>query len=394
MTQEPTNPNPVPQGSTALGQRLRLREPDDWHLHLRDGAMLKAVAPYSARQFGRALVMPNLQPPIVTVAMAEAYARLIAQALAGEQAEQQAEHFRPFMTLYLTDNTSCEEVDRAAQSPHVLAFKLYPAGATTHSDAGVTNLQALDPVFERMAEKGVVLCIHGEVTTPEVDVFDREARFIEERLIPLRHRHPELRIVFEHATTREAVDYVRQANGPIAATITPQHLLYNRNALFRSGLRPHYYCLPVLKREPHRQALVAAATSGSPRFFMGTDSAPHDRTLKEADCGCAGCFSAPFALELYAQVFDEAQALDRLEAFASHFGAEFYGLPRNAGEVELLRQDHCIADRLSHEGHTLIPLAAGQVLRWQYAGRLESSLLRSQSLAGIIGVGSGLGGRC
>ncbi|MDP4948942.1 MAG: dihydroorotase [Burkholderiaceae bacterium] len=380
MTREPATPNPVPQGSPALGQRLRLREPDDWHLHLRDGAMLKAVAPYSARQCGRALVMPNLQPPVVTVAMAEAYARRIAQALSGEKAEniaeRQAEGFRPFMALYLTDNTSCEEVDRAAQSPHVLAFKLYPAGATTHSDAGVTNLQALDAVFERMAEQGVVLCIHGEVTSPEVDVFDREARFIEEHLIALRNRHPELRIVFEHATTCEAVDYVREARGPIAATITPQHLLYNRNALFRSGLRPHYYCLPVLKREPHRQALVAAVISGNPRFFMGTDSAPHDRTLKEADCGCAGCFSAPFALELYAQVFDEAKALDKLEAFASHFGADFYGLPRNAGQVELLRQDHCIADRLSHEGHTLVPLAAGQVMRWQYAGRVEPSLVR------------------
>lgn len=312
--------------------------------------------------------MPNLQPPVVSVAMAEAYFHRIAQALSPEQAQG----FKPLMTLYLTDNTSLEEVDRAAQSPHVLAFKLYPAGATTHSDAGVTNLEALDPVFERMSEKGVVLCIHGEVTTPEVDVFDREARFIEERLIPLRHRHPELRIVFEHATTREAVDYVNQAAGSIAATITPQHLLYNRNVIFRSGLRPHYYCLPVLKRELHRQALVKAATSGSPRFFMGTDSAPHDRSLKEADCGCAGCFSAAFALEFYAQVFDEARAIDRLEAFVSHVGADFYGLPRNTRLVELVREDHCIPDRLSHEGHTLVPLAAGQTLRWKYVGRVES----------------------
>ncbi len=380
MTLHPThskpdlNPNAAPSPSpeavspSAATTRLRLQQPDDWHLHLRDGAMLRAVAPYSASQCGRALVMPNLQPPVVSVAMAEAYFHRIAQALSPEQAQG----FKPLMTLYLTDNTSLEEVDRAAQSPHVLAFKLYPAGATTHSDAGVTNLEALDPVFERMSNKGVVLCIHGEVTTPEVDVFDREARFIEERLIPLRHRHPELRIVFEHATTREAADYVNQADGSIAATITPQHLLYNRNALFRSGLRPHYYCLPVLKREPHRQALVKAATSGSPRFFMGTDSAPHDRSLKEADCGCAGCFSAAFALELYAQVFDEAQALDRLEAFVSHFGADFYGLPRNKSLVELVQEDHCIPDRLSHEGHTLVPLAAGQTLRWKYVGRVES----------------------
>ncbi|MGA1028347.1 MAG: dihydroorotase [Burkholderiaceae bacterium] len=364
MVLQEVKPSSVFADSASAGQVLRIQEPDDWHLHLRDGAMLKAVAPYSARQFRRALVMPNLQPPVVTVAMAEAYCRRIAEALTDDEARR----FQPLMTLYLTDNTSSEEVDRAAQSPDVLAFKLYPAGATTHSDAGVTKLEALDPVFERMSEKGVVLCIHGEVTTPEVDVFDREARFIEERLIPLRHRHPELRIVFEHATTREAVDYVREARGPIAATITPQHLLYNRNALFRSGLRPHYYCLPVLKREPHRQALVAAATSGSPRFFMGTDSAPHDRSLKEADCGCAGCFSAAFALEFYAEVFDEAKALDKLEAFVSHFGADFYGLPRNAGYAELVRQDHSVPDRLSHEGHTLVPLAAGQVLRWQYAG--------------------------
>jgi dihydroorotase len=366
MTPNESNSKPALQARTDNKTSLQLREPDDWHLHLRDGAMLQAVAPYSAAQVGRALVMPNLQPPVVSVAMAEAYRERILGALKAEQASG----FNPCMTLYLTDKTSREEIDRAADSPHVLAFKLYPAGATTHSDAGVTNLEALDPVFERMAKKSVVLCVHGEVTAAEVDVFDREARFIEERLIPLRQRHPELRIVFEHATTREAVDYVRESDGAIAATITPQHLLYNRNALFRGGLRPHYYCLPILKREPHRQALVAAAISGSPRFFMGTDSAPHDQSLKEADCGCAGCFSAAFALELYAQVFDEARALPRLEDFVSGFGADFYGLPRASGRVELVRQDHVVPERIRHEGHTLIPLAAGQTLRWKFAGRI------------------------
>jgi len=287
-----------------------MTQPDDWHLHLRDGEMLKAVLPYTARQFARAIVMPNLKPPVTTVEQATAYAQRIRATLPRELIEQ-ALSFEPLMTLYLTDQTAAEEIQRAKDSGIVQAVKLYPAGATTNSDSGVTDLNHCTKALEAMQKNAMVLCIHGEVPHHDIDVFDREAVFIDRVLIPLRHRFPELRIVFEHITTRQAAEYVQSASGPIAATITPQHLLYNRNALFQGGIRPHYYCLPVLKREVHRQALLAAATSGSPRFFLGTDSAPHEQGAKESACGCAGCFSAPFALEFYAQAFESAGALDR-----------------------------------------------------------------------------------
>ncbi|MEY3951854.1 MAG: dihydroorotase [Pseudomonadota bacterium] len=337
---------------------LRITRPDDWHLHLRQGQALRDVVNASAAWTKRALVMPNLSPPVTTVEHALAYREEILRAL------EPGSSFDPKMTLYLTDNMPVEEVARVAQTVHVLAFKLYPAGATTHSDRGVTDLARCDAALEAMAKHGVVLCVHGEVTHAEVDVFDREARFVEEVLAPMRRRHPGLRVVLEHITTREGADYVAQSEPGIAATITPQHLLLSRNAIFQGGLRPHAYCLPVLKRETHRQALLKAATSGNPRFFLGTDSAPHARSAKETSCGCAGCYTAPHALSLYAQAFEQAGALDRLNAFAGHFGADFYGLPRVNEQVRLVRRPWQVPDALPFCGETIIPLMAGQTLDW------------------------------
>jgi dihydroorotase len=339
-------------------QTIQLTQPDDWHVHLRDGDALTAVAHYTARQFRRAIVMPNLKPPVTTAAQACAYRERILAATAGFD-------FDPLMTLYLTDNTPPEEIDRAVDSGVVKAVKLYPAGATTNSDAGVTDLRKTYKTLERMQKRGMPFLVHGEVTDAHVDLFDREARFIEQVMIPLRAAMPELKVVFEHITTKEAAQYVRDASGSVAATITPQHLLYNRNAIFTGGIRPHFYCLPVLKREVHRLALVEAATSGSPKFFLGTDTAPHAKHLKEHSCGCAGCFSALHALELYAAAFEAAGKLDKLEAFASFYGPDFYGLPRNTGKVTLQRKAWTIPDSLPFGAHEIVPLAAGDTLQWQ-----------------------------
>jgi len=338
---------------------LTLCRPDDWHLHLRDGAALAAVLPYSARQFARAIVMPNLKPPVTTVAQATAYRSRILAALPDSL------RFEPLMTLYLTDNMTADEIRRARDSGIVHAVKLYPAGATTNSDAGVTDLKHCGKVLERMQELGMPLLIHGEVTDPDVDVFDREARFIERHLIPLRRDFPALRVVFEHITTRDAAQYVRDADGPVAATITAHHLLYNRNAMFTGGMRPHWYCLPVLKREVHRLALLDAATSGNPRYFLGTDSAPHAQGAKESDCGCAGCFTGLHALELYAEAFDSVGKLNRLEAFASFFGADFYHLPRNTESVVLTRETWTLPNSMPFGMDTIVPLRGGGQLTWK-----------------------------
>ncbi|SDV48144.1 dihydroorotase [Chitinasiproducens palmae] len=344
----------------AATRELTLARPDDWHLHLRDGAMLQAVLPHSARQFGRAIVMPNLKPPVTTTEQAAAYRQRILAALpAGSR-------FEPLMTLYLTDNTSADEIRRACDAGFVHGVKLYPAGATTNSDAGVTDLAKCDAALAEMEARGLPLLLHGEVTDAAVDVFDREEAFIERVLIPLRARRPGLKVVFEHITTRQAAQYVSEAGGaPIGATITAHHLLYNRNAIFTGGLRPHYYCLPVLKREVHRQALVAAATSGNPRFFLGTDSAPHAKGLKEHACGCAGCYTALHAVELYAQAFDEAGALDRLEGFASFHGADFYGLPRSAETITLKREAWTVPAEFDAAGTPIVPLGGGEALAWR-----------------------------
>jgi dihydroorotase len=345
-------------------QMLSITRPDDWHLHLRDGALLTDVLPHTARQFARAIVMPNLKPPVTTVAAAAAYRERILAALPAGLA------FEPLLTLYLTDHTSTAEIRAARASGFVHGVKLYPAGATTNADSGVTDLAHCATALEAMQEVDLPLLVHGEATDPAIDVFDREAVFIERVLEPLRRDFPALRVVFEHITTREAADYVREAAGRVAATITAHHLLYDRNRLFmtadgRTGLRPHYYCLPVLKRRVHRQALLAAATSGNPRYFLGTDSAPHPKGEKESACGCAGCFTALHALELYAQAFDEAGALDKLEGFASHFGADFYDLPRNSGRVTLERRDWQVPAELPLGTGTVVPLAAGETLRWK-----------------------------
>ncbi|CAM3170020.1 dihydroorotase [Cupriavidus taiwanensis] len=342
-----------------MTQKLTITRPDDWHLHLRDGAALAAVLPDTARQFARAIVMPNLKPPVTTVAQAQAYrARILAALPAGMQ-------FEPLMTLYLTDNTGPEEIAAARASGFVHGVKLYPAGATTNSDAGVTDIRRCYPALEAMQRAGLPLLVHGEVTDPAIDIFDREAVFIERVMTPLRRDMPELKVVFEHITTKDAAQYVRDASGPVGATITAHHLLYNRNAIFTGGIRPHYYCLPVLKRETHREALVAAATSGSERFFLGTDSAPHARGLKEHACGCAGCYTALHAMELYAEAFDAAGALDKLEAFASFNGPAFYGLPRNTGTLTLEREDWELPAELPYGDTTLVPLRGGETLRWK-----------------------------
>lgn len=338
---------------------LRLTRADDWHLHLRDGAALAAVLPFTTAQFARAIVMPNLKPPVTTTALAAAYRERILAALpAGAR-------FEPLMTLYLTDRTSGEEIEHARASGFVYGAKLYPAGATTHAEAGVTDLARLDGVLARMAEVGLVLQLHGEVTDPAVDIFDREARFIDTVLAPLTERHPRLRIVFEHITTRAAVQFVLGARAGVAATVTPQHLLMNRNALLAGGLRPHLYCLPVLKSEPHRAALIEAIASGTPRIFLGTDSAPHARHTKEGACGCAGIFSAHAALELYAEAFEEAGALKHLEAFAAFHGADFYGLPRNTDRVTLLKDSWEVPAHYPFGSDTLVPLRAGERLAWR-----------------------------
>lgn len=340
---------------------ITIVQPDDWHLHLRDGAALAAVLPHSARQFARAIVMPNLKPPVVTVAAALAYRDRIRAAL------PVGGRFEPLMTLYLTDNTPPEEIRRARESGVVHGVKLYPAGATTNSDAGVTNLSKCYPALEAMQMLGMPLLAHGEVTDPAVDIFDREAVFIERVLEPLRADLPELKIVFEHITTQHAADYVTEASGPLAATVTAHHLLYNRNELFKGGIRPHYYCLPVLKRERHRQALLRAVTSGNRKFFLGTDSAPHAKDSKEQSHGCAGCFTAHHALELYAQAFDQAGALDRLEAFAAFNGPDFYGLPRNRETITLRREAWRVPDELAYGGAALVPLNAGETVGWKLA---------------------------
>jgi dihydroorotase len=343
-----------------MSSALKLTRPDDWHLHLRDGAALAAVLPATARQFARAIVMPNLKPPVTTAALASAYRKRIVEALpAGSD-------FVPLMTLYLTDHLPPAEIARA-QEAGIVAVKLYPAGATTHSDAGVTDIRKTYPTLEAMQRAGLLLLVHGEVTDPAVDVFDREAVFIERVMQPLRRDFPALKVVFEHITTKEAAQYVSESDRDTAATITAHHLLYNRNAIFMGGLRPHYYCLPVLKREVHRQALVRAATSGSAKFFLGTDSAPHAAALKEASVCGAGCYTAPAALELYAEAFEAAGALDRLEAFASFNGPDFYGLPRNRGTVTLRREPLTLPESVPFGDARLKPLRGGETLNWRLA---------------------------
>lgn len=338
---------------------LTLARPDDWHLHLRDGAPMASVVAHTAAVFGRALVMPNLKPPVTTVEAAAAYRDRILQALPPGSA------FQPWMTLYLTDDTSPDDVRRAKASGIVLAYKLYPAGATTHSDAGVQHLEGLAATLTAMEDVGLPLCVHGEVTDADVDIFDREGVFLERVATPLLARHPRLKLVVEHMTTADAVRFVREAGPNVAGTITPQHLLLNRNDLFVGGLRPHHYCLPVLKRETHRQALVQAATSGSPKFFLGTDSAPHAQGAKESACGCAGCYTAPHALGLYAEVFEAAGALDRLEGFASFFGPDYYGLPRSKDTVRLVKQDEAIPEAFAFGGDQVVPLRAGGRVAWR-----------------------------
>ena len=341
-------------------QKLTLTRPDDWHLHLRDGEALKAVLPHTVRQFARAIVMPNLKPPVRSVADAAAYRDRIQAAIPPGQ------QFEPLMTLYLTDSTCPEDIIAAKEAGFVKAVKYYPAGATTNSESGVTDIRKCDLVFEAMQAVNMPLLMHGEVTDSHVDIFDRERVFIEQHLIPLKQRFPELRIVMEHITTEDAVEFVLSADN-IAATITPQHLLFNRNEIFRGGIRPHFYCLPILKREKHRKALVKAATSGSPKFFLGTDSAPHSRDRKETSCGCAGCFSALHAMELYAEVFEAADALDKLEAFASFHGPDFYQLPRNVEKITLTKTTWRVPEAVPFPESELVPLHAGNEVTWQMA---------------------------
>ena len=337
---------------------LTITRPDDWHLHVRDGAPLSTVVPHTAAQFGRAIIMPNLKPPVITAAQALEYKQRIQAAVPAGVS------FEPLMTLYLTDNTPPEEVARA-KAAGVVAFKLYPAGATTNSDAGVTDIRKTYATLEAMQREGILLLVHGEVTDPAIDIFDREAVFIEQVMQPLRRDFPELKVVFEHITTKDAAQYVVQAGAFTAATITAHHLLYNRNAIFTGGIRPHYYCLPVLKREVHRLALVEAATGGSDRFFLGTDSAPHAAHLKEHATGCAGCYTAHAAMELYAETFEAAGALDRLEAFASFNGPAFYGLPRNQGSITLRKESWTTPESYAYGEAELKPLRGGEELGWR-----------------------------
>jgi dihydroorotase len=340
--------------------QITITQPDDWHLHLRDGEALISVAPFTARQFARAIIMPNLNPPVTTVVRAVEYLDHILAAVDGTD-------FEPLMTLYLTDNTSPDEIIAARKSCFIKAVKLYPSGATTNSDAGVTDIRLCDAALEEMQKAGLPLLIHGEVTDPEIDVFDREKVFIDKTLQPLTQRFPELKIVFEHITTKEAADFVMQSGDNIAATITPQHLLFNRNAMFQGGLRPHNYCLPVLKRDIHQQALLKVIRSGNNKFFLGTDSAPHSQRAKESACGCAGIFSAHAAIEIYTSIFEQQNALDKLEAFASFNGPDFYGLPRNQHSITLVKQDWKVPDHYPLGENTLIPFLAGQTINWKLA---------------------------
>ncbi len=339
--------------------KLTITRPDDWHLHLRDGETLKAVLPDTAHRFARAIVMPNLRPPVTNVDLALAYRERILEALPNGL------QFEPLMTLYLTDNTSGVEIKKASESGFVHAVKYYPAGATTNSDSGVTDLNKCSQVFEVMQNLGMPLLMHGEVTDGDVDVFDREKVFIDRNMKPLLARFPELKVVFEHITTRDAAQFVTAAPANVAATITPHHLLMNRNAMFAGGMRPHHYCLPILKREEHRQALVEAAISGSPKFFLGTDSAPHPKSAKESACGCAGMYSAHAAIELYAEVFDAENALAKLEAFASFYGADFYGLPRNQDQITLVKESWQVPAEMEFGDDLLVPLRAGQSVQWR-----------------------------
>ena len=339
---------------------ITLTRPDDWHLHLRDGEALEAVVPATARQMGRAIIMPNLKPPVTTTEQALSYRERILAA------RPQGSAFEPLMTLYLTDNTPAEEIERAVASGRVHAVKLYPAGATTNSDSGVTDVAHCDATIATMARLGLPLLVHGEDTDAEIDIFDREAAFIERVMKPLLERHPTLKVVFEHITTADAAEFVAQAPANVAATITAHHLLFNRNHMLAGGIRPHYYCLPILKRERHREALLAAATSGSGKFFLGTDSAPHAQGDKESACGCAGAYTAPAAIELYATAFEQAGALGRLEGFASHFGPDFYGLPRNGDTITLVREEWTLPDSLPYAGsQRIVPLKAGEALAWK-----------------------------
>ncbi|WP_369601559.1 dihydroorotase [Hahella sp. SMD15-11] len=340
---------------------LTLTRPDDWHLHLRDGAQLRDTVASAALWFHRAIIMPNLVPPVTSTAQALAYRDRI------ERAIPEGADFQPLMTLYLTNQTTPDEIRKARASGQVYACKLYPAGATTNSDAGVTDIRRLDPVLEAMADEGMPLLIHGEVVDPDVDIFDRERIFIERVLAPLLERHTRLRVVLEHITTREAVEFVRQGEDRLAATLTAHHLLHNRNSMLVGGIRPHFYCLPILKRRTHQEALLEAATSGSPRFFLGTDSAPHPTSKKESACGCAGCYTAPAALPLYAQAFEQAGALDRLEAFAAFHGPDFYGLPRNTDTITLVRRPMTVPDSLPLGETRITPFAAGETLPWSLA---------------------------
>jgi dihydroorotase len=342
---------------------LEIIRPDDWHLHLRDESLMRSVLPDTARQFARAIVMPNLKPPVTTTAQALSYRERILAAI------PKGISFEPLMTLYLTDNTSANEIKTARQSGMIHAVKLYPAGATTNSDAGVTDIRKTYAALAEMQRCGIPLLAHGEVTDPAVDIFDREAVFIDRVLQPLLKDMPELRVVFEHITTQDAVQFVRAAPDNVAATITAHHLLYNRNAMLVGGIRPHYYCVPVLKREGHRMALVKAATSGNPKFFLGTDSAPHAQHAKENACGCAGCYTAHTALELYAEAFEQAGALDKLEGFASFFGADYYGLPRNRETVTLRKQEWQAPVTLTFGDQQLVPLRAGEAMKWKLLAR-------------------------
>jgi len=339
--------------------KITITRPDDWHLHLRDGAALKAVLPDTARQFARAIVMPNLRPPVTTTELALAYRERILQALSAGMA------FEPLMTLYLTDNTSADEIAKAKASGLVHGVKLYPAGATTNSDSGVTSLDKCAGALAEMEKLGLPLLVHAEVTDSDIDVFDRELVFIERHMIPLLKKYPALKIVFEHITTKDAADFVELAPANVAATITAHHLLMNRNDMFKGGIQPHHYCLPVLKRETHRVALVKAATSGSAKFFLGTDSAPHAKHTKEAACGCAGMYTARTAMELYAEAFESVNALDKLEAFASFNGADFYGLPRNTEQVTLVKESWKVPGSLPYDGDVLVPLRAEQMVHWK-----------------------------
>ncbi len=340
-------------------QELTITRPDDWHLHLRDGSMMQSVVSDTVRQFARAIVMPNLKPPVTTTSLAQAYRTRILATLPASS------RFQPLMTLSLTDNTNAQEIQRAKSSGVVHAVKLYPAGATTNSDAGVTDIRKTYPALEEIQRVGMPLLVHGEVTDPAVDIFDREAVFIERVLIPLLRDMPELRVVFEHITTKEAAQFVTDAPENIAATITAHHLLYNRNALLAGGVRPHYYCLPVLKRESHREALGKTAASGNPKFFLGTDSAPHAQHTKEAACGCAGCYTAHAAIELYAEAVEQLNALEKLEGFASFHGADFYCLPRNTAKIKLRKEEWQVPASVAFGEHRLVPLRAGEAMKWK-----------------------------